>query len=149
MIDVIQKYVKILMHHLRQFDAWFAPHANFILQDANLKGNQIMYRGHYDDIRRCLLFSNFLNSLVIIFGKKEPKIEQDCEMAQFLPLGPQLLKYGRFLPKLSCHIVSLTSVMEGSGCGAVGKSKKICSTCVASFHSCLTIGPIQLFICFY
>ena len=81
-----------------------------------------MYRRHYDDIRRCLLFSNFLNSLVIIFGKKEPKIEQDCEMAQFLPLGPQLLKYGRFLPKLSCHIVSLTSVMEGSGCGAVGRA---------------------------
>ena len=65
---------------------------------------------------------DFLNSLVIIFGKKEPKIEQDCEMAQFLPLGPQLLKYGRFLPKLSCHIVSLTSVMEGSGCGAVGRA---------------------------
>ena len=34
-------------------------------------------------------------------------------------------------------------------CCVYGKPQKWYSTCMATFHTCLTVGPIQLFISFY
>ena len=51
---------------------------------------------------------------------------------------------------------TLSSLVEGDE-GSIGPSgklfckhlEKICSICMAIFHTCLTVGPIQLFISFY
>ena len=38
---------------------------------------------------------------------------------------------------------------QAESCCVYVKTPKICKTCVAKIHTCLTFGPIQLLISFY